>query len=185
MLSLANNQISDLSALVANTGLGEGDLVDVKGNSLSSVSIKTHIPALQSRGVTVQFDNRVPHRIRIISGSDQKGVPGETLAKPFVVEVQDENNVAFAGVSVTFTVTSGGGTLSATNTATDSNGRAESILTLGQKPGTNTVTVSAAGIQGKQTVTAIAELPPVPEDVNRDDMVNVLDLVIVAGAIGG
>ena len=61
---------------------------------------------------------------------------------------------------------------------------AESILTLGQKPGTNTVIVSAAGIQGKLTVTAIAELPPVPEDVNRDDVVNVLDLVIVAGAIG-
>ncbi len=183
-LSLGNNQISDLSPLVANTGLGEGDLVEVKGNPLSSISIKTHIPALQSRGVTVQFDNRAPHRIRIISGNDQKGIPGETLAKPFVVEVQDENNVAFEGVPVTFTVTSGGGTLSTTNTVTDSNGRAETVLTLGPEPGTNSVEVTVAGLPQSQTATAIAELPPVPEDVNWDDVVNVLDLVMVAGAIG-
>ena len=58
-LSLDRNSISDLSALVANTGLGGGDTVNVKGNPLSSVSIDTHIPALQSRGVTVDFDDIV------------------------------------------------------------------------------------------------------------------------------
>ena len=56
-LNLDRNKISNLSPLVANTGLGEGDLVSVKGNPLSFESDKTHIPALQSRGVTVEFDN--------------------------------------------------------------------------------------------------------------------------------
>ena len=57
---LRNNRISDISSLVSNTGLGSGDTVDVKGNRLSDQSLHTHIPTLQSRGVTVEFDNRPP-----------------------------------------------------------------------------------------------------------------------------
>ena len=52
-LWLGNNSISDLSPLVENTGLGSGDIVDVRGNPLNALSINTHIPALLSRGVTV------------------------------------------------------------------------------------------------------------------------------------
>ena len=58
-LNLSNNSISDLSALATNTGLGNGDTVNVRVNPLSSVSIDTHIPVLQSRGVTVDFDDIV------------------------------------------------------------------------------------------------------------------------------
>ena len=58
-LDLWNNSISDLSPLVANTGLGSGDRVNVRGNFLSALSINTHIPTLQSRGVIVVFDNIV------------------------------------------------------------------------------------------------------------------------------
>ncbi len=55
-LYLSDNSVSDISPLVANTGLGAGDTVDLKSNPLSSTSINTHIPALQRRGVTVEFD---------------------------------------------------------------------------------------------------------------------------------
>ena len=83
-----------------------------------------------------------------------------------------------------FSVASGGGVLSGTTVMTDNNGRAESTLTLGPDPGTNSVTVSVTGIQQQQTVEAIAEPPPIPQDVNRDDVVNILDLVFVASALG-
>ena len=53
-LSLWKNSISDLSPLVANTGLGQGAEVEVGENPLSNVSLYTHIPALQSRGVKVR-----------------------------------------------------------------------------------------------------------------------------------
>ena len=56
-LRLDRNNITDLSPLVANTGLGSGDEINVKGNPLNHASINTHIPALQSRGVTVEFDD--------------------------------------------------------------------------------------------------------------------------------
>ena len=283
-LNLHDNSISDISPLVENAGLGSGDSVVVGANPLSYPSIYTHIPALQERGVEVIFHSRTPQRIRIVSGNDQGGLPGTALDKPFVVEVLDERSAAFEGVpviftvtagdgklsttnaatdgngraesiltlgpspgtntvsvsvteieeqqaftaeairlplafwiitgdkqqglvgsalanpfvvevrgrsgepfldaQVTFTVTSGGGTLSVTSVTTDGNGRAESTLTLGPNPGTNTVAVSVKGILEKQTVTAIAKLPPIPEDVNGDDVVNILDLVSVASFLG-
>ena len=52
-LGLSDNSISDISALVANTGLGNGDTIYLRGNRLSSLSSGTHVPTLQSRGVTV------------------------------------------------------------------------------------------------------------------------------------
>ena len=64
-LYLDNNSIADLSPLVANTGLGRGDRVNVRGNPLNSVSINTHIPALQRRGVTVEFDDVIVQTVDI------------------------------------------------------------------------------------------------------------------------
>ena len=54
-LNLLDNAISNLAPLVANMGLGSGDLVDVRRNPLSATSINTHIPALYARGVTVFY----------------------------------------------------------------------------------------------------------------------------------
>ena len=154
LLFLGENTISDISPLVANTGLGSGDRIDVHGNALNYASIHTHVPALERRGVEVIFDNRTPRSIRIVSGGDQEGASGSALANPFIVEVQDGTGSAFEGVPVTFSVTAGGGTLSAANTTTGANGRAETTLTLGPGAGTNTVEVSAEGIQGKKAFNA-------------------------------
>ena len=88
-----------------------------------------------------------------VSGDGQEGLAGEPLAKPFVVSVLDQGGSAFAGTVVTFSVTAGGGTLSATTATTDANGRARSTLTLGSDPGTNTV---AAAVEGLEPVTFTA-----------------------------
>ena len=58
-LGLSGNAIENLSPLVANTGLGSGDKIDVGGNPLNAVSIDTHIPALRSRGVEVSAENLI------------------------------------------------------------------------------------------------------------------------------
>ena len=91
------------------------------------------------------------------SGDNQGGVPGAILANPFVIEVRDESLSMLEGISVTFRVTAGDGTLSVTHTTTDENGRAESTLTLGPNLGTNAVSVSAAGIEHPVTFNAVAE----------------------------
>ena len=180
------NSISDLSPLVANTGLGSGDKVSVQGNPLSFLSIHTHISTLQNRRVTVEFDNQAHPALLKISGDNQKGASFASLSQPFVVEAQDENGSALAGISVTFTVTAGGGTLSTTITTTDENGRAQSTLILGPNLGTNTVKVSAAGIESPATFYAVSdsELPPMTADVNGDGLVNILDLILIASSLG-
>ena len=99
-------------------------------------------------------------RLLIISGGNQTGIIGETLANPFAVRVRDPDNKPLEGVPVTFTVTAGGGTLSTTSTTTNAKGRAESTLTLGNEPGTNTVEVRARGISQTRVFSAEATLPP-------------------------
>ena len=64
-LELDNNTISDISPLVENTGLGQGDEVDLRANPLNSAAINTHILALQSRGVEVLFDAVVTEGVHI------------------------------------------------------------------------------------------------------------------------
>ena len=54
-LYLADNQIKDLAPLVANTGLGEGDQVNLENNPLSAQALNRQIPALQARGVIVTY----------------------------------------------------------------------------------------------------------------------------------
>ena len=166
-LHLWNNNISDISPLVENTGLGRGGWgwVGVRRNPLSYQSIHTHIPALQNRGVTVDFDNQAHPALLKISGDNQRRTPGETLVNPFVVEVHDESGLVLAGISVTFTVISGDGTLSIQSTITNAEGRAQSTLTLGPNLGTYTVQVSAVGIEVPATFNAEGNRIPETLDI--------------------
>ena len=185
-IDLSSNNISDISPLVANRGLTNGDAVYVDGNPLSYLSIYTHIPTLQSRGVTVYFNDQARPALVKISGDNQHGIPSASLFQPFVIEVQDENGIALVGVPITFTVIAGGGMLSITSTTTDENGRAESTLTLGPNIGRNAIEVSVVGIESPSTFHAISdtELPPIATDVNSDGSVNIFDLVSVASEFG-
>ena len=102
----------------------------------------------------------MPHSLTKISGNGQEGQAGESLAKPFVVSVLDQNGSAFAGAVVSFSVTAGGGTLSATTATADARGRAKSTLTLGSEPGTNTVSATVAGLEPVTfTATATEQTP--------------------------
>ena len=157
-LHLRHNNISDISPLMENTGLGSGDTVDLRGNPLNYQSIYTHIPTLQSRGVTVEFDSRVPTSPLKISGDGQQGTLGAKLDQPFVVEVQDGTSDPFEGVPVTFTVIAGGGSIQPETVLTDKNGRATSTLTLGSDATTNTVQASVEGVSESVTFNTVVEI---------------------------
>ena len=78
-VGLWDNLISDISPLVANQGLGQGEEVNVSENPLSEVSINTHIPTLQSRGVEIHFSNLKPlleeHLLAIPAGLSLIHIP--------------------------------------------------------------------------------------------------------------
>ena len=52
---LKSNRIVDVGALVANTGMGEDDIVDLSDNPLSVRALNEQIPALRERGVQVSY----------------------------------------------------------------------------------------------------------------------------------
>ena len=182
-LSFPDNNVSDISAL---TGLARLNYLNLRRNPLSYTSINTHIPAMQAKGVDVNFDPRTYPALDIISGGGQQAAGGETLANPFVVAAIDANGTTMPGVRVTFTLIEGGGTLSTTTATTDANGRAETTLTFAGNLGRHRVRAVAASLKSLVTFTAIATAPAarLTADVNDDGVVNILDLVLVSSYLG-
>ena len=122
-----------------------------------------------------------PRSLTQVSGDEQEGPAGAALSEPFVVEVRDQNGTPFAGASVNFTVTAGGGSLSTSTATTDAAGRAATTLTLGNQPETNTVTATVAGL-GPVTFTAAARATP---DFDGDGDIGFSDFFLFAEAFGG
>ncbi len=108
--------------------------------------------------ITVEQPPPEPTTITLISGDNQAGLTDEPLPRPFVVRVRDQYGDPMEGVTVHFTVRAGRGSLGDTSVETDSNGLAQSLLTLGSNAGTNSVEVSVEGIAQTVTFNAVAEL---------------------------
>ena len=87
-----------------------------------------------------------PVSISIVSGNGASGATGQQLS--FVVQTSPSTS----GVTVGWSVSAGGGTLSSGATVTGANGRASNVLTVGSTPA---ITVSAT-VAGGNTVTFTA-----------------------------
>ncbi len=188
-LSLRNNTISDVSPLVGLNLIGTRGIrigLYLEDNPLNFASIHTHIPAMQAKGIRVWFDNIAHPEFLLISGDNQTDFGGKLLSSPFIVQVIGTDGKPAPNISVTFTVTAGGGQLTNTTTTTDSTGKAQSVLRLGWTQETNTVRVTAEKIKSELTFTATVIIPEtkIMEDVNRDGIVDVEDLVLVAATLG-
>ena len=180
-----DNHISDISPLMRLTQLTE---LDLTSNPLSYTTINTHIPAMQAKGIKVRFDNTAHPALLKNSGDGQEGTPGALLSLPLIVEVQNERGQPIRNVAVSFTIHAGGGILSPTTTETDINGKAQTILSLGQTLGTTIVHATSAGFRSSVYFEATTTVPVLiyraAEDVNSDGNVDVEDLVLVAASLG-
>jgi adhesin/invasin len=106
--------------------------------------------------------------IAINAGDDQSATVGTAVSTAPSVIVKDANNNVVSGVSVTFAVASGGGSLGAPATVTtDASGIATSpAWTLGTTAGANTLTATSAGLTGSP-VTFTATGTTVPTQIER------------------
>ena len=86
----------------------------------------------------------VASAVEEVSGSGQSVPAGSPAAAPFVVRVRDQADNPMVGAAVSFTITSGGGSLSVTRTVTDSTGVASTTYTAGTTTGTATIAATAA-----------------------------------------
>ncbi|UCG87267.1 MAG: IPT/TIG domain-containing protein [Gemmatimonadota bacterium] len=104
-----------------------------------------------------------------VSGDQQTGVVGQQLPVALVVQINDQDGDAMSGVSVSFAVTQGGGSVSVAAGTTAGNGQASTSWTLGTTAGAAQevrASVSSASNVGA-TFTATAE-PDVAAVISAD-----------------
>ena len=92
------------------------------------------------------------------SGDGQSGAPGSILDSPFRVIVT-QSGAPVAGQTVTWSLVTGGGSLSSTSTTTDAAGVAVSRLTLGSTTGAIQVQAASFGVAGSPVFSASAVVP--------------------------
>jgi uncharacterized protein (TIGR03437 family) len=96
-----------------------------------------------------------PAQMLITSGNNAGGLPGASLP-PLQVVMLDAAQAPLPGVPVTFTITSGGGSLNDREVFTDASGAASVILTLPQKPGRVEVTADSGAFSVTFVATAFS-----------------------------
>jgi hypothetical protein len=127
----------------ASTTMKLGTVAGPQGFTATAAGISTAITATAVPGD--------PSTLTIVSGNNQSDSVRALLA-PVSVRLSDSFNNPIAGATVSW-AKSGGGTLSASTTTTDSDGIATNRYTLGTVPGRETVTASAGGATAAFTFT--------------------------------
>jgi hypothetical protein len=94
----------------------------------------------------------------IVSGNSQVAAPGQTLRLPVVLRVSTGAGGRLSGQTVTFTVTSGGGSVSAPSAVSDDHGLVSVTWTLGPLQGAQTLDaeVAAGTVSGSPIVTTLS-----------------------------
>jgi hypothetical protein len=107
----------------------------------------------------------VPSAIEAVQGQGQSGLVGSALPTPLGVKVTDGSGNPAPGVTITWSVVSGGGTVSPAASVTDANGITSSQYTLGPTEGEQQAEATATGLTGSPVVfteTATTSPGPVP-----------------------
>ena len=142
-----NGRVSPSSKRTDSDGMAEVSFTPRRAGPEGIIEIEAYLGDLSPVTFTVNV-GEPPDAIKKISGDNQSGRPGARLANPFVVEVVDENGDGVSGATVTFSVTAGGGSVLPTSATTGTNGRAQTVLTLGDEIGDNTVSGRVTGLTG-------------------------------------
>ena len=96
-----------------------------------------------------------------ISASPDTGVAGEALGSPLIAQVNDQSGNPLAGVVVNFSVTLGGGSMSASVDTTGGNGQVTTIWTLGTGVGFQQARATSAGLSPAAFAATAVAGPPV------------------------
>jgi hypothetical protein len=125
--------------------------VDRAGTGYTLTATATSLTGATSSAFTVSAVAGVPATVAIQAGDGQTGLVGYELNVRPAVRVTDVGNAPVAGVSVTFAVASGGGSVTGATVSTNAGGVAQvGSWVIGAAAGGNslTATVSGVGIAG-------------------------------------
>jgi Bacterial Ig-like domain (group 2) len=145
----------DLSADPSALGLG-------RYVALVWFTSPTATPTTGAMPVVLVLTPDVPTTVAPVGGNGQTTIVNSQVATAPSVRVSDQFNNPVAGVSVAFTIASGGGSVVGGNATTGVNGvAAVTSWTLGTVAGTNTLEAASAGLAGSP-VTFTATGTPAP-----------------------
>src|SRR5512143_575050 len=130
------------AAVLVTLGHAAGPSADTVTASVARVS--------HAATFTATATPAAPAVLSLDAGNRQTGTVGQSLADSLVVAVRDAFGNSSPGVGVTWTVTAGSGSLSASSVTSDAAGRAAVSWTLGTAAGTNrdSAVASVPGLTG-------------------------------------
>jgi len=125
--------------------LGDAKVMYTAGTVAGNVAINAGYSTTSDIAFTAMVVSSAPATIGIVSGDLQNGPINTTLLLPLVVQVNDRYGNPSVGAPIVWSIV-GGGTLSATNSATDAKGRAQVTVVTGPTAGARTIRASSANI---------------------------------------
>lgn len=160
------NREGDFTNGVANVS---GNLIYSGATGTGTFTATADVKSGTSSNVTISAGT--PSQIAINAGNNQSATIGTALSTNPSVIVRDAANNPVQGISVTFSITGGGGSLTDAVATTNSNGIATvGGWTLGSSVGTNTLSAAITGSSPSISTSFSAEGLPVP-DLSIDDVV--------------
>ena len=173
-LDLQNNEITDLSALVANSGIGAGDEVNISNNrlDLNDPNVQADIQALLDRGVDLTYASQTAANLTLVPGTYNLAViddPTTTFRVWF-----DGDMLPTEEVTVTVTgpaAWNGGEPVTVTRTREDVlDGSTALITSITAVSGTYAVTMTSGSAEYAASATLDAtRLLPTPQKVTVTD----------------
>lgn len=143
----ANGHVSAMLRFGSQAGSVHLDATALSGRANARAQASAYVPALT-----------------ILSGNQQSAPAGSALPQPLAVKLLTQSGAlpalakGLGGLTVSWQITCGNGSLASATTTTDAAGESRNQLTLGTSPGCNEVQASITGI-GSVEFTATGTLP--------------------------
>jgi adhesin/invasin len=125
--------------------VGQASTTWTLGPGIGTNTVQAIVSGVGEATFTATASAGDPEDIRVVSGDGQDGQAGTRLANNLVAQVVDDAGNPVAGITVTWRVESGGGSVTPRTINTASDGTASTAWTLGSRVGTQEVEASAQG----------------------------------------
>jgi hypothetical protein len=165
------NSSTTATSVTNASGLATPPSSWVLGSTSGTQTLSATVSGITTIPQTVTFaataNPGAPATLTKSAGDNQSGPAGSPVATVPAVLVRDSFNNPVPNVTVTFSVTSGGGSVSGASATTNSSGIASpTSWTLGTTPGTNTLNASVSGLT-PVTFTATGTVAPATMNANN------------------
>lgn len=149
----AGGTATAVNGVVAFSSLAVGGLIGSRVLQLSAAGAGS----VNSLNFTLTAGNA--STLVVAAGNAQSGLASTALAQPLTAGVRDAFGNGVAGVSVAFSTTQGGGTVSPAQGTSDANGAVSTTLTLSRFAGPHAVVATSTQLAGAQASFAATATP--------------------------